>query len=80
MRLQADGIDLLEAERDLLQIVERVSRGEQVGITRHGRLVAVLIPAHSQLTLQEIFDGMERIRRRVRSKSKVKELIESGRT
>jgi prevent-host-death family protein len=74
-------IELLEAKKRLSELVERASRGEQIGIMRRGRLAAVIVSARTEVTPQDIFDGIERIRKRVRSTKKlnVKGLIEKGR-
>lgn len=74
-------IELLEAKKRLSQLVERASRGEQIGIMRRGRLAAVIVSARTEVTPQDIFDGIERIRKRVRRTKKlnVKGLIEKGR-
>jgi prevent-host-death family protein len=74
-------IELLEAKKRLSELVERASRGEQIGITRRGRLAAVIVSARAEATPQDIFDGIERIRKRARRTKKlnVKGLIEKGR-
>jgi prevent-host-death family protein len=38
-------VGLFEAETHLPQLLERVSRGERITITEHGRPVAMLVPA-----------------------------------
>jgi len=74
-------IELLEAKKRLSELVERASRGEQIGITRRGRLAAVIVSARAEATPQDIFDGIERIRKRARRTKKLnlKGLIEKGR-
>jgi prevent-host-death family protein len=74
-------LGLFEAKQKLSELVERASAGEKIGITRRGKLAAVLVPARPQKSLKEIFDDIEEIRKRVdRSKPfSVKELIEEGR-
>ncbi|HJT72235.1 MAG TPA: type II toxin-antitoxin system prevent-host-death family antitoxin [Terriglobales bacterium] len=74
-------IGLFEAKQKLSEIVERASEGERIGITRRGKLQAIMIPAHSETDIKEIFDGIEEIRRRVKRNKKIniKELIEEGR-
>jgi prevent-host-death family protein len=39
-------IALAEAKNKLSELVDRVSRGEEVTITRHDRAVARLVPVH----------------------------------
>lgn len=42
-----DEIGAFEAKTHLSALLDRVERGEEVTITRHGRPVARLVPAHS---------------------------------
>lgn len=74
-------IGLFEAKQKLSELVERASEGEQIGITRRGKLAAMIVPARSKVNLKEIFADIEEIRKRVnRSKPfTIKELIEEGR-
>jgi prevent-host-death family protein len=74
-------IGLFEAKQKLSELVERASEGEQIGITRRGKLAAMIVPARSQRTMDEVWADIEDIRKHVdRSKfSSVKELIEEGR-
>jgi prevent-host-death family protein len=74
-------VGLFEAKQKLSEIVERASEGERIGITRRGKLAAVITPPQPQMGLKEIFDGIEKIRRRVRRQKgfKIKDLIEEGR-
>ena len=74
-------IGLFEAKQKLSEIVDRASEGERTGITRRGKLAAIIIPAQGDVNLESVFDGIEGVRKRVR-KSKgltIKELIEEGR-
>ena len=73
-------IGLFEAKQKLSEIVDRASEGERIGITRRGKLAAVVIPAQPEVDIEEIFRGIEQIRRRVRRKRfTTKDLIEEGR-
>jgi prevent-host-death family protein len=74
-------VGLFEAKQKLSELVERASEGEQIGITRRGKLSALIVPARSERSVKEIFDDIEEIRKRVnRSKRfSIKELIEEGR-
>jgi prevent-host-death family protein len=74
-------IGLFEAKQKLSELVERASEGEQIGITRRGKLAALIVPAQSKKSLKEIFANVEKIRNCVnRSKPfTIKELIEEGR-
>jgi len=40
-----------EAKTHLSELLERVARGERVTITKHGRPVAILVPAGEPLTV-----------------------------
>ena len=74
-------VGLFEAKQKLSELVERASSGEKIGITRRGKLAAFIVSARSDVTPQEIFDDIERIRKRARRTRKlnVKNLIEEGR-
>jgi prevent-host-death family protein len=74
-------LGLFEAKQKLSEIVERAAAGERIGITRRGKLAAVVGPARSEKDLKEVFDDIERIRQRSRLPKglKVKDLIEEGR-
>ena len=74
-------VGLFEAKQKLSEIVERASSGEQIGITRRGKLAAIVVPARPEASLQEIFQDIERIRKRAKLPKglKVKDLIEEGR-
>lgn len=74
-------VGLFEAKQKLSELVGRAQEGEKIGITRHGQLAAILVPATPEGNLKEIFDDIERIRQRVKSPRgiSVKDLIEEGR-
>ena len=74
-------IGLFEAKQKLSEIVERAAEGERIGITRRGKLAAVLGPARPSANLEEIFNEIEEIRKRVKRPRgfSVKSLIEEGR-
>lgn len=74
-------VGLFEAKQKLSELIDRASQGERIGITRRGKLAAVIIPAKEKPNVKEIFADIERIRKQVnRSKRlRVKELIEEGR-
>jgi prevent-host-death family protein len=74
-------VGLFEAKQKLSELVERASEGEQIGITRRGKLTAVIVPARSA-DLKEIFADIDRIRKRAKPLPKgltIKDLIEEGR-
>jgi prevent-host-death family protein len=75
-------VGLFEAKQKLSELVERASEGEQIGITRRGKLAAVIVPARPELSMEEAFAQIDRIRSKVKSLPKgmtIKDLIEEGR-
>lgn len=74
-------VGLFEAKQKLSELVERAHEGEKIGITRRGKLTAVLGPAVPEKGLREIFDDMDKIRKRTKLPKgmTIKELIEEGR-
>jgi prevent-host-death family protein len=74
-------VGLFEAKQKLSELVERASAGEQIGITRRGKLAVIIVPARRERTVKEIFADIEEIRKRVTRSKKfsIKELIEEGR-
>ncbi|HEX4379447.1 MAG TPA: type II toxin-antitoxin system prevent-host-death family antitoxin [Candidatus Acidoferrum sp.] len=74
-------IGLFEAKQKLSELVERAGRGEKIGITRRGKLAAVIGPAQADADLDKLFAGMEKIRRRAKPLrgATLKDLIEEGR-
>jgi prevent-host-death family protein len=74
-------IGLFEAKQKLSEIVELAAKGERIGITRRGKLAAVLGRAEAEVDIDAIFAGMDSIREKSRKPKNVsiKELIEEGR-
>jgi prevent-host-death family protein len=75
-------VGLFEAKQKLSELVERAARGELIGITRRGKLVASIGPAANEKPdLRQVFDRIEQIRRRAKKVRgvTVKALIEEGR-
>ena len=76
-------IGAFEAKTHLSELLERVSRGEKITITRHGVPAALLVPvteAAPKLTHQEIVEGMRALRKRVKpGKMSVREMVAEGR-
>lgn len=71
-----------EAKTHLAALLDRVERGEEVTITRHGRPVARLVPVAppSRSDLDAVFDEMDRLRSGNRLDGlRLRELIEEGR-
>jgi len=74
-------VGLFEAKQKLSELVERASEGERIGITRRGKLTALIVSAQPVANLDEVFENIERIRKRTRrnKRTTVKQLIEEGR-
>lgn len=75
-------VGLFEAKQKLSELVERARVGERIGITRRGKLAALIVPAQPGTSLQEVFEEIEQVRKRARPRKGVttKDLIEEGRT
>lgn len=77
-------VGLFEAKQKLSELVERAREGEKIGITRRGKLAAVLVPvpAAPEVALKDIFKDIEKIRKRAKLGRgiNVRDLIEEGRT
>jgi prevent-host-death family protein len=75
-------VALFEAKQKLSELVDRAGRGEQIGITKRGKLAAVIGPAREeQVDLNAVFARMDEIRKRSKKPKNVsvKDLIEEGR-
>lgn len=74
-------VGLFAAKQTLSALVDRATRGEKIGITRHGKLAAYIVPAEAEVDLRQVFERIEAIRKRARSKKGLttKQLIEEGR-
>jgi prevent-host-death family protein len=57
-------VGAFEAKNKLGQLLDLVERGEEVLITRHGREVARLVPAHPVVNRAEARAAVQRIRAR----------------
>jgi prevent-host-death family protein len=75
-------VGLFEAKQKLSELVDRAAAGERIGITRRGKLAAVIVPVQGQYDLGGIFDNLDRIRKRAGQIKgvRVKDLIEEGRS
>jgi prevent-host-death family protein len=75
-------VGLFEAKQKLSELVERAGEGERIGITRRGKLAALIVPAHSEASLDDVFEDIERIRKRAKPHkgTSAKDLIEEGRS
>ena len=76
-------IGAFEAKTHLSSLLERVSKGEKITITRHGVPTAMLVPVcetQPKLTHHEIVQGMRELRERVKpGKMSVREMVAEGR-
>jgi prevent-host-death family protein len=75
-------VGLFEAKQKLSELVERAHEGEKIGITRRGKLAAVLVQAVPETNLKDVFDDIEKIRKRAKLGRgvSIRGLIEEGRT
>ena len=76
-------VGAFEAKTHLSDLLDRVSKGERITITRHGVPAAVLVPvgeAGKKLTHKEIVDGMRALRKRIKpDRMSVREMVQEGR-
>jgi prevent-host-death family protein len=78
-------IGLFEAKQKLSELIDRARKGEKIGITRRGKLAAMLTGPPVETSLKEIFSNIDKIRKRARQRArskgrlKIKEFIEEGR-
>jgi prevent-host-death family protein len=74
-------VGLFEAKQRLSELVERAEEGERIGITRRGKLAAVLVPAVAKDNLKQVFENVEKIRKKAKLPSgvSVDDLIDEGR-
>lgn len=75
---------ILEARNSFSALIERVEKGEEITITRHGRPVARLVPALSKderrAKAMEAADWLRKNRQKNRLDGiSIRELIEEGR-
>jgi prevent-host-death family protein len=78
-----DSVGAFEAKTHLSDLLDRVSRGEKITITRHGVPVAMLVPVEDtgpRLTHHEVVDGMRALRKRMKPDSmSLREMLNEGR-
>lgn len=65
-------IGAFEAKNTLGTLLDRVERGEEIVITRHGRPVARLVPNTRQIDHAQVQAAFDRIRQRARRLHKSK--------
>jgi prevent-host-death family protein len=76
-------VGAFEAKTHLSELLDRVSKGETITITRHGVPAAMLVPvgpAAKKLTHREIVEGMRALRKRTKPDGvTVHEMVGEGR-
>ena len=76
-------VGAFEAKTHLAELLDRVSRGEKITITRHGIPAAMLVPVEeikTRMTHKEIVEGMRKLRKRIKpDKMSVRQMVEEGR-
>ena len=74
-------VGLFEAKQKLSELVDRAREGERIGITRRGKLAAVLTSVPPETSLKGVFEDIENIRKRAKLPRgvNVKNLVEEGR-
>jgi antitoxin (DNA-binding transcriptional repressor) of toxin-antitoxin stability system len=74
-------VGLSEARRKLSKLVDQTSKGERIGLSRNGKLVALIVQPQSEINLENIFKEIESIRRRSKlpKGTSVRSLIDEGR-
>jgi prevent-host-death family protein len=82
LRTDMRKVGLFEAKQKLSELAERAGRGERIGITKRGKLIAEIGPVRQEkVNLKEVFERIEKIRRKVKPHPGIttKDLIEEGR-
>lgn len=77
-------VGLFEAKQKLSELVDEASRGEEIGITKRGKLVAKISAVQrTEKTWKEIFDSLDEFHRKVKiphlTDAEIKSAIEEGR-
>lgn len=76
-------VGAFEAKTHLSALLDRVSRGETITITRRGVPAAMLVPVEevkTKLTHQEVVEGMRELRKRIKPDSiGVRDMVQEGR-
>ncbi len=76
-------VGTFEAKTHLSTLLDRVTKGEKITITRHGVPAALLVPvepAERKLSHKEIVEGMRALRKRVKpGRMSVRDMVNEGR-
>ena len=74
-------VELLKRRKNSPSLSKCANGGERIGMTRRGKLIALIVPEPPVHSMADIFDRIERIRTRTkRHTTSVKGLIEEGRS
>lgn len=65
-------IGAFEAKNTLGTLLDRVERGEEIVITRHGKAVARLVPNTRRIDQEQARTALERIRQRAQTLKRAK--------
>ncbi|CAN5783005.1 type II toxin-antitoxin system prevent-host-death family antitoxin [soil metagenome] len=79
---EAKTVGAYEAKTHLPQLLERVSKGERITITKHGVPIAVLVPAQAveQPDVRAAVEAMKQFRKGRSLKGlSIREMVEEGR-
>jgi prevent-host-death family protein len=83
-RSKTTTVGLVEAKKRLPELIERVTAGESVTITRHGAPVARLVrygPGADHEKVRGSIDGLRKLRKTMRLRGmKIRNLIDEGRS
>lgn len=76
-----NNVGIYEAKNKLSELLDRVEAGEVIGVTRHGKRVALLTPVnHEQPDTREVIARLRRLRKGSRLNGlRVAELRDEGR-
>ena len=76
-----ESIGSFEAKTHLPQLLERVAKGEEITITRHGKPVARLVPAAPKPDVRQVIAEMKAFRKQntLGEGLTIRDLIEEGR-
>ncbi|CAN5651549.1 hypothetical protein BH09VER1_BH09VER1_52820 [soil metagenome] len=83
MQVISETVGLFHAKTHLSELLERVSKGESIAITKHGRRVAIMVPAEgkSKRSAKKIAEEYFAMTRGVKLKGlSIREMINEGRT
>lgn len=76
-------VGAFEAKTHLSELLDRVTRGEKITITRHGVPIALLVPVEEptrRLSREEIVAELRELRKRVKPDTmSVRDMIREGR-